>query len=258
MARTGRPASEMVTNVLLVSILAEVGAVISLVTGFLMVDTGSWGLLCGGFSEYGLPFPWRTIGGCGPGLSLSLNVGGFLFDVLAYMALGYVLAVGSVRRRRGYETTTSPIFLLATVYAALSILQLMGRGYYVLGYYAQQYYVVWFVWAYSIVLVLGLVLFVLGPGSIRPRLFALGLTLQMFRKLLLVYGALLFYLVVVNVLFSLDQILLPFGNLVFWFVVALNIVGVIGALFFTYLDRTVPTIAKVRDSSTLDPMLFLS
>src|SRR5438309_10319104 len=98
------------------------------------------------------------------------------------MASGYVLAVGSERRRRGYDTTASPLFLLATVHAALSILQLMGRGYYVLGYYAQQYYVVWFVWTYSIVLVLGLVLFVLGPGSIRPRLSALGLTLQMFSQ----------------------------------------------------------------------------
>jgi len=240
MTWTGRPASGMVTNVLLVSILAEVGVVITLITGFLMVDSGSWGLLCGGFSDYGLPFPWRTIGGCGPGLSLSLNVGGFFFDVLAYMASGYVLAVGSERRRRGYDTTASPLFLLATVYAALSILQLMGRGYYVLGYYAQQYYVVWFVWTYSIVLVLGLVLFVLGPGSIRPRLSALGLTLQMFRKVMLAHGALLFYLVVANVLFTLDQILLPFGNLVFWFVVALNIVGVMGALFFTYLSKTVP------------------
>jgi hypothetical protein len=62
----------------------------------------------------------------------------------------------------------------------------------------------------------------------------------MFRKVLLAYGDLLFYLVLANVLFTLDQILLPFGNLVFWFVVALNIVGVIGALFFTYLSKTVP------------------
>jgi hypothetical protein len=53
----GRPPSGIITNVLLGSILAEIGIVITLVTGFLLVDTGSWGLLCGGFRDYGLPFP---------------------------------------------------------------------------------------------------------------------------------------------------------------------------------------------------------
>jgi hypothetical protein len=155
------------------------------------------------------------------------------------MALGLVIGMGVERRRRFSDTETSWIFLLATIYAAWTLLQLMWRGYSVFGYYQPEYYVVWFVWAYSIVLVFGLVLFVLGPDSIRPRLSALGLTLDLFRKILLVYGILLFYLVVANVLFSLNQILVPFGNLVFGFVVALNIVGVIGALFFTYLNRTV-------------------
>jgi len=224
-------------NILLVSILAEVGIVITLVTGFLIVDTGSWGLLCGGFRDYGLPFPWRTIGGCEVS-SLSLNGVAFLFDVLAYMALGLALVTGVERRRRDSDIGTSPIFLVAVVYAAWMLLLLMGRGYSVFGYYVQEYYVVWFVWAYSAILVSGLVLFVLGPDPIRPRLFSLGLTLDLFRKILLVYGILLFYLVVASVLFSLNQILLPFGNLVFWFVVALNIVGVIGALLFTYLNRT--------------------
>jgi hypothetical protein len=237
----------MVMNVLMVCILAEVGIAITLATGFLLIDSGSWGLLCGGFSNYGLPFSWRTIGGCSFwDLRLSLDGVAFFFDVLAYMSLSYILVIGSARSRRRSETKASPLFLLATVYAVLSILQLMARGFYVFGYYVLQYYVVWFVCAYSAVLVSGLLLFILGPGSIRPRLFAFGPTPELFRKILLIYGVLLSYLVVANVLFSLNQVLLPFGNLVFWFVIGLNMLGAIGALFFTYLNKTVKSSNPVR------------
>jgi hypothetical protein len=249
----GWPVGDRVASFLFVSILAEIGLGLTFATGFLLVARGFsfFGSLivspsCGDLF-YGLPFPWRLAENCRGVLDGS----SFIVDALAYMAVGYVLWAGVERRRRGFQIEHTNVFFLATFYAAGVLLLSMYYDLNVL-WSVQVYTLLSFVLSFSTVLVSGIMLFILGQRSVRACLSSAGFTLDLLRKALLVYGLLLLYLVVAYALYTLNQIFLPLGNLVFWAIATLNIVGVIGALSFTYLSRSAQTVkATGRSPSSI-------
>jgi hypothetical protein len=109
----------IVRNVVLVSSLASIGVIASFGSGLLLVSHGWLGLTCIQFWNYGFPFPWREILGCGT-TSLELNWSAFSFDVAFFMAVGYLPIYAYNKIWKGRRSNL-PMFPLAAGYVAVAL-----------------------------------------------------------------------------------------------------------------------------------------
>jgi hypothetical protein len=105
-----------VKAVLLVSSLSSVGVLLTLASGLVLVSQGWVGLTCIHYSNYGFPFSWRELLGCGRQQSLQLDWSSFTIDVLFYAASGYFLVIGYEAWRHGWKLKPSLVFLVAVGY----------------------------------------------------------------------------------------------------------------------------------------------
>ncbi|HEV2119374.1 MAG TPA: hypothetical protein VGS11_04625 [Candidatus Bathyarchaeia archaeon] len=93
-----------VKNIALVTSLAAIGVIVTFATGLILVQQGWFGLTCIEYWDYGRPFAWREIAGCGR-LSLAVNWYLFTFDVLFYMEVGYGIVFAYRESRRALRST---------------------------------------------------------------------------------------------------------------------------------------------------------
>ncbi len=111
--------SRNIVNALTLSGLTEIGVLVTLATGLLVVNSGS--LLSARFWDYGFPFAWKEAISSGSIGSVSLNWYAFLFDDIFYMAAGYIALAFTRGVRRGWPVKPSPVFLLAAGYLIVAM-----------------------------------------------------------------------------------------------------------------------------------------
>ena len=112
--------TRIVGAVVLVSSLVSIGVIVTLATGLILLWQGWLGLTCIRFWEYGFPFTWREILGCG-NVSQELNWYAFAFDTLFFTAVGYMAVFSFHAKRRGRITNPPTMFLIATGYVAVAM-----------------------------------------------------------------------------------------------------------------------------------------
>jgi hypothetical protein len=97
----------------LVSRLIGTGVLVTLATGLILVRRGT--IEAASLFDYGLPFAWRETLVLG-GSSTTPRLYFLLFDVLFYMAFGYVVVTAYWAKRGRRETKAMSWFLVAVGY----------------------------------------------------------------------------------------------------------------------------------------------